>query len=397
MKTKNLLLRLVVLSIALIFSNCSEDGILMNDLNSELSEKGGKKVVTTGEDSETAGNNLSFPVIWSDGIAKELRGSEGDVSLTGTWWGVWGDDPVDPQAPLYSCGPYLGDVQPCLETAYKAYIQKDVLNQWQASNWVPEEPVNVSSIDWGDNLESIDWNLKSQVRVETVLYKDLDEQVTQYAMRHCFSWGEDEVHGLQTDLEGNIIYGDGNIATVYTPNARLTIQKLEVDDIEGIGAKLKWREKDGWTESDDFIGQNIINDTPLFNMVINDASDGPGFYNAEVNVKGKVIFGYTWNVRNDNEKEGYYRITFSFDETGGPTLNTFFDQFTEILLAEEEGEITTSSNDSGESGEANRGGDAKIDVNNNLTYMDILITPKTTGSGGGGNGGGGSGSGGGNH
>ena len=26
-------------------------------------------------------------------------------------------------------------------------------------------------------------------------------------------------------------------------------------------------------------------------------SDGPGGYSAEVNVKGKVIFGYTWNVR----------------------------------------------------------------------------------------------------
>ena len=42
MKTTKLLLRLVVLSIIFIFSSCSDDGILMNDLNSEISEKGGK-------------------------------------------------------------------------------------------------------------------------------------------------------------------------------------------------------------------------------------------------------------------------------------------------------------------------------------------------------------------
>jgi hypothetical protein len=396
MKAKKLF-RLVIFSFALIFWNCSEDGILTNELYSDLSEKGGKKVITSGDDTETVGNNLSFPVIWSDGIAKDLRGTEGEVSLTGTWWGVWSIDPIDPQAPLYSCGPYLGDVVPCAETEFKAYIQKDALNQWQASNWIADEPVYVNSIDWGDNLESIDWNLKSQVRVETVLYKNLDNPVTEYAMRHCDSWGEDEVHGLQTDMDNvpvKELEGQGMRATVYTPNARLTIQKLEVDNLDNISEKVKWRARDGWTEADDYVGSDVVNDTPLFNMVINDASDGPGFYNAEVNVKGKVIFGFTWNVRQLNDKEGYYRITFSFDpETN---LNTFFDKDTEILLPiEEVAAIAIAAKE--DDGEDARGGEAIIDVQNNLTYMDILITPKTTGGGGGGNSGGGNGSGGGNH
>ena len=59
--------------------------------------------------------------------------------------------------------------------------------------------------------------------------------------------------------------------------------------------------------------------------------------------------------------------------------------------AVEEEEVTIAAED------GDKGGDGKMDPTNNLTYMDILIVGKTTGSGGGGGvgGGGGSGSGGG--
>jgi len=125
-------------------------------------------------------------------------------------------------------------------------------------------------------------------------------------------------------------------------------------------------------------------------MVINDAGDGPGFYNAEVNVKGKVIYGYTWNVRKDNEDAGYYRITFSFDNE--TNLNTFFvDGITDILLPIEEPEEIIALSE--EDGETSKGGFAIIDYDNNLTYMDILIIGKTTGNGGGNGGGSGSGGG----
>ena len=55
-----------------------------------------------------------------------------------------------------------------------------------------------------------------------------------------------------------------------------------------------------------------------------------------------------------------------------------------------------NSDDDGDSGEGTRGGDAEIDFDNNLTYMDILLIGKTTGNGGGGGIGGGGGTGGGN-
>lgn len=395
----------------LVFTQCTKDEIIVDGLtSSEFDAKGGKDITTSEE--ETTGNNLSFPVIWSDGVAKTMNGTIGEYSLLGEFYGVWGVDPIDPNADLFSCGPFYSG-NPCNESEFRAYSQKDAKNVWQAFNGTPdaftgkEGILNVDLIDWGDNLESIDWNLKSQVRTEVVLYENLNEKVEEIAMRHSYSWGEDEVHGAKTALtpvDGKYlpIKGDGMQATVYTPNARLTIQKLFVEDLEELNGKLKWNKQIGWSEINS--NDNLINDVPLFGMSVNEASDGPGFYNAEINVKGKVIFGYTWNVRKLNEDAGYYRITFSFDETGGPNLNTAFDNLTEILLPieeeeDEDHELIASKDDEGDSGEGSRGGIGIIDVQNNLTYMDVLIIKKTSGSGGGGGGGGhsggGSGSGGG--
>ena len=392
MKLEKFILGLGTLAFLFVFTECETNDVEVGDLYSDLSAKGGKNITTTSEE-ETVGNNLSFPVIWSDGATKELRGDQNvDPVINGTWFGVWGEDPIDPQAPLFSCGPFSGDDLTCEDAEYKAFIQKDENNVWQAANWIPDGETTVNFIDWGDNLESIDWNLKSQVRTEVVLYKILDEPVTQYAMRHCYSWGEDEVHGLQTDLENNVITGPGDQATVFTSNARLTIQKLSINSLEELhddegNSKLQWRKNIGWTEIDE--GDELVIDNALFNMAVHEGSDGPGFYNAEVNVKGKVIFGYTWNVRQLNEDDGYYRITFSFDDDSGIPLRTDFKtNETSILLPEEE-DLEEKTTDEGSSGEAARGGEAKIDFVNNLTYMDILITPKTTGSGGGGGQGGG--------
>jgi len=408
MKLGKLFLSIGMISAALFLTQCTKDEIISDGVNfssTELDAKGGKNVTS----EETAGNNLSFPVIWSDGETKVLRGTMGTVTLAGTWWGVWGEDPIDPQAPLYSCGPYIGDVVPCIESEYKAYIQKDLNNEWQATNWIPTAPIKVDGVDWGDNLESIDWSLKSQVRTEIVLYENTtsyngDGEVVEYAMRHADSWGEDEVHGLQTTLTNEIVYGPADIATVFTPNARLTIQKLNVRNLEDlyihnefgerIGQNLTWNKGKGWTENDN-IEDDLVNDNPLYNLAVYEASDGPGYFNAEVNVKGKIIYGYTWNMRKMNDGDGYYRVTFSFDDV--TNLNTFFDNNTEILLPIEEEETITSSedDDGGNSGEGTRGGVGVIDFQNNLTYMDILIVPKTTGSGGGS--GSGSGGGHGNH
>lgn len=406
MKLHKLLLMIVAISSLFVFTQCERDELLLGDISQDATDELLMRPADVGGD-EGYGNCLSFPVIWSDGdtesYKKVLRGDQTiDPVLNGDWYYVWGEDPYDPQQPLYSDGPYANDATPPLPEGvdeselYKAFIQKDENNVWQAWNEFPGDETVVDYIDWGDNLESIDWSLKSQVRTEVVLYKVLDAPVTQYAMRHCDSWGIDEVHGLQTELNGDVVLGPGDVATVYSPNARLTIQKFSEVDTIGALNSLKWdAEQKVWTNS----GKDIINEEALFNMAVWQAADGPGYYNAEVNVKGKVIYGYTWNLRKMNEGEGFYRITFSFDEDSGLDLFTAFDEETYVYVVEEEEEITTLDEDDNGSGEGDRGGQGKMDHENNLTYMDILITEKTRGGGrdGVGNGGNsGSGVGGGN-
>jgi hypothetical protein len=393
-------------SLMLLFMQCDEEIYLPDQ---DAAAKSSKAVKAPS--GETAGNNLSYPVLWADDVEKPLPGTMGEYSLTGEWWYVWGEDPYDPQQPLYSCEPDPDNPDVCVggdlpgdgtSVVYKAYVQKDVNNTWQAFNATPIGRVDIDLIDWGDDLESVDFSINSMVRAEVVLFEYLDDEVyvdktlpqyPQYPMRHVFGWGSNEVHGFQTDgvdSEGKPIpYYDAVIppaeedylATVYSHNARFTIQKLNVDNLDNLG-ELTWIPGAGWTGND-------IN-PPFFNMAVYQAGDGPGYYNAEINVKGKVIYGYTWKVRTLNEGEGYYRLTFSFDEDGpgAATLNTFIDEDTKFV----EDLVPTTLTE----GEEERGGTPKTVIvdGKGITYMDILITPKTKGGGGnnGKDGGGGNGS-----
>ena len=475
---------------------------------------------------ETAGNNLSFPVIWAEGVSKALPGWEGMNPLTqGEWWYQWGTNGTDPDIFPASCRPddeaelllvdrfycddglagkltianvkdcpidpdgpdsfgfeycddqitgdlsgikidcplgYDPDGRPLVEVSYycddgaegtvdrsleagtpaadnpqllvKAYIQKDPLNVWQAgsADW-RETPVEVDWIDWGDNLESVDWYTRSQVRTEVVLFQDLDDPMTEYQMRHVDGWGIDEVHGMAVSLSGDSpIEGPGDQATVYSPCARLTIQKLLVPRDDLRLADLIWAPGEGWSEpplfdkaieyyEDDVVRYDegvwvATNDIPansvppddndnweykypakdlvnphIFNLPVWGAGDGPGYYNAEINVKGRIIYGYTWNVRNLNDAivnggtaAGDYRITFSFDAfCGTTTLNTYFiEGVTEILVPLEE-ELTAAA--LAEESESTEGGAIpELDYANNLTYIDVRILERSGGGGGGG-------------
>lgn len=374
MKNSKFLLRLgLLLASVFIFTECEDAFMKEAAALKGPGSGGGGGGGGGGVPTESVGSNLSFPVIWSEGIEKTLRtppaGTVDGVKLGGAFWFVWGEDPIDPQAPIFSCNPLIAGMT-CYGTAtdvYKAYLQKDANNYWEASNEPATGPMNVDLIDWGDNLESIDWSIVSKVRTEVVLYENLTTPVLQYAMRHVSGWGTDEMHGLQTTMNGDIVYGPGTQATVYSPHARFTIQKLTTTT----SPNLTW----------DPVVHAWVGDisTPIFNKAVWEAGDGPGYYNAEVNIKGKVIYGYTWDVKKANSGAGTYRLTFSFDENGsglGSALNTFFDSSTAILVPdeEEEGEVTIAATSVIEPRVA------KVDPDNNLTYIDVIIK---TGKGGG--------------
>ena len=272
---------------------------------------------------ESIGNNLSLPVIWAEGKTKELRGTFG--------------------TPVYD-GAYT-DVEGVIW-----YHQRDEFNTWQAENIIPVAPVDVTFIDWGDNLEAHPWTVRSLVRVETVLYQDISATpMWAFEMLYLEGEGIDEMWGT------NGIEYLSDEATVYSGVARLTIQKLSGDP------DLTWDPAQGqWT------GAGV--EGTFYNSAIWEAEGvtGPSLssiYSGEINIPGKVIYGYNWNVKKMNNGPGIYRLTFSLDDAASGTgctitCNTFFtENITQILL---------SDNVSG-------GGVAEIDYANNLTYIDILI------------------------
>lgn len=433
---KKIIPSIFLICICLLFSQCEKEELLIDDSGVESLTKAHNQN-SHMKKPEGAGNCLSFPVIWAEGKVKTLPGDAGMAPLLdGEWWYAWGTNGSDPDITPASCPPdpdndaYCDDGvsgtydetlipgQPPASNPMplaKAYLQKDINNRWQAGSWPdaetnPTQPVNVDLIDWGDNLESVDWYTRSQVRTEVVLFEvnevgDPEENewpMLEYEMRHTDGWGINEVHGLAANVDTDeALLGDGTRATVYSPCARFMIQKLSVEREEIEDGDLTWVPKVGWTETIPVPeGDDLINE-PIFNMAVHEAQDGPGYYNAEINVKGKIIYGYTWNVRRLNEGAGDYRLTFSFDDdvTGIP-LNTFFvEGVTEIIMPLEE-ELLAAAAEEGES--PGGGAEGVLDFEHNLTYMDIRILERSGGGGGGGGkpsggGGGGGGHGGGGH
>jgi hypothetical protein len=301
-----------------------------------------------GGEEETAGNNLSFPVIWSEGFAKTLRGTYG--------------------APVFFSGDCSLPDSPCMIVdGVTHYYQQAEENEWQAGtlNAIDQGfgPVEINWVDWGDNLEAVDWSINSIVRVETVLYKDLLTTMVGYQMAHLYGQGPEEMWGTNT------FQYDSPQATIFSKCARLTIQKL-----------TKLREDPTLTLYWDPILGEWIGDVQdaLYKSGVWQAADGPGYYTGEVNVPGKVIYGYNWKVRRLNDGAGDYRISFSLDNLTGSAdhcdlpLNTFITANTQIVPSDEE-EVVEA--------EPTVGGTAVIDAINGLTYIDVRITPKAGGKG----------------
>lgn len=270
-------------------------------------------------------NNLSFPVIWSEGVKLTLAGTmlnpimtvPYDVTLDGT---ITETDMLD-------CGGTL---------AY-AYAQKIVGNTWQAENAIASAPVVVNEIDWGDSLESVDMKVGRPIRVELTLYKLLITPMTGYSMAMLANPSSpDEVQGACATTnpgtnETALTYPSSE-ATVYSPNGKLVIQKIT-------GSNLVWSGS-SWTGDAG---------TP-----INVSFAG------ELNVGGKVIYGLSSGGWKPTEA-GEYRITFYLPAD----KNTFFDASTIIRVVAETEAVITEGGDVG--------GEAYVDYEHNLTYIDITV------------------------
>lgn len=309
------------------------------------------------EEPTTPGNNLSFPVLWSeDGYLVAPPGEQGVVSAS-------------------------GEISPCSDTSGvegEAAVQKDEGNSWQADN-VLQAGNFVTEVDWGDNLEAKDWRVDQMVRIETALYAALEgDTMTGYQMCHVDGQGQTEVWGALVEggmggsgaeiqaVDPSLVEYESEEALVYTAGARLTIQRI-ADDASPTWDPVEHR----------WVGSGVAD--PVFNGAVHEkTSDGPGSYGAEINVSGKVVFGFIWDTA--GLYNGEYRLTFSLDgadsATGFPGSGTSLQNAAirvpvEESLASLVGTTTADVDMRAGRPEAN---EAVVAGDLNLTYIDVGLT-----------------------
>jgi hypothetical protein len=241
----------------------------------------------TSEPTEEAGNNLSFPVIAVDGFAiTPFVTPSFTVAYTGLYPGLTAEE----IAALVGAGPW--------------YAQKTEGNEWQADFDDQSTAVDVTYIDWGDNIESVYPKVRTPFRLEVTLYKDLGEgnEMTAYTMAVL------EYPSSSTELQGtnNITY-DNQYATVISTQPKLVIQYLEGVPAD---AELTWDTSGYWVYEIVDEGEDPVTITP--NII-------PVSFAPELNVGGKYIFGASeggWKPT----LTGYYRITFYVPSGSGVSL-----------------------------------------------------------------------------
>lgn len=335
--TKAILLTITMIALAAV-CGCSDDGPF-----------GPAPQADQAKAEDVTGNNLSFPVLWAEGVGVPLRGTFGAEMFAG---------------------------QSTVVDGVELFHQHDPLNEWQAASLdASAAPLELDWVDWGDNLESRPWPDKSKIRVEVVLFQDLATPLLGYEMGWISGLGIDEMWGTST-----LTY-DAPQATVYSHCARLTIQKLTVAPETAV---VTWDPALGRWVGD--VGDPFYN-----SAVFMEGSSPTEKYSAEINVKGRIIYGMLWDTRTHGDGAGVYRVTFSLDGLNAPVpVNAFFTAATQVMIPEEEEESADKAEPTGAT--------AVIDAANNLTWLDVTLVagsgggrnrPSDAGGGNGGSGGGG--------
>lgn len=243
-----------------------------------------------GEDTGP-GNNLSNPVYFAEAV-----GITGVPIASLTDYANTGLRPLTtevlPYADLLTVGvPFFfsGNVA----DAAGCFMQKTA-NSWQPE-WALGTPGvdRAARIDWGDNLGSVQWTTNSVIRVEHTLFDDATI-LTGYVMDPSCTLNPQSPDEMQGTKGATAQFA----ATIYSVVARLTIQKV------------------------DTAGGEPIPGTVAFDGAVSEgfAADGPGFYGAEINVGGKLIYGYNLNMKRVDlgstvAKDGWWRIAFQLEAT----------------------------------------------------------------------------------
>lgn len=309
-----------------------------------------------GGETTELGNNLSFPVIWSDGenVSLPLPGVAGAPEL-----------PAEAAKEFEVENPETEEPE-----TIPVWPQATEGVTWQAGSEVALAPVGIEQIDWGDNIEAKSLSLGKPIRVETTLFAKPTEPLEAFEM---VSEGERQNETFYTTGKTSL----SDEATVYSGCARLTIQRLLISREDPYTSQLSWDPTTG-----EWVGKELIAPA-LFNGGVWEEAGGGTGYSAEINASGKVLYGYNW--RTSGLAAGDYRITFSLDPNCPvATLNTYITEATSVLFSEEgetaavaplaggPGSGSGSGGHSGSGGVAG-GGVPQVYPAGNLSYVDVEL------------------------
>lgn len=247
------------------------------------------------------GSNLSVPLIFAEGYGLgglPVTDTSGNKLYAST--GLRNSD--NPPNPFWSSA--FSDIYVMNGTSY--YMQKTASTwqaEWRSGSGTPQSAV----IDWSDNITGHGWNTKSMIHVENVLYQaPVDEGgnpadlMNSFVMTHLFGARYSEKFGT---TGARLLT---NYRTVFTPNARLIIEKITGP---GLG------------RDPIFNGGRPVLDKAVYQGI---GAEGPGWYRPEVNGSGKLVYGYNFQLKKlagtDAEKAGWWRLTFQIDPVATYTV-----------------------------------------------------------------------------
>jgi len=242
-----------------------------------------------GSGDEGFGNNLSYPLLFADGYGITGMPIDGTVDPWLDFATGLRPTATDIVVPF----PYF-DPTTAYDLNGTLYYEQKSANTWQAAWFDGSSATQDVIVDWGDNLTSVSFTTNSVIRVETTLYQDATivpptDVLTGYQMALLYGAGITEMQG--TDAVTYV----ADTRHVYAVNGRLTIEKLV-----GPGGAVD-PTVDGF-------------DAATYERY---GLDGPGGFGAEINVGGKLVYGYVWMLSQweipEPDKLGWWRITFSLD------------------------------------------------------------------------------------
>ena len=394
---------------------------------------------------EGAGNNLSLPAILTDTV----------VSVSHFWnppaepflgthysYGCDQEEEVDQfKYPNTSCVDDISNptdyytIEECTDAIQpspcqglpvsRIFWQKVIENSWSADSDGTDAPADVAYVDWGDALEAVSWTERSTIRVETQPYSSLisgfDPQVTSCGnaagaagldpevvcrvglqMWHVSGQGTTEQWGVRAgDVDGDgaatdVSYNyDSPFQIVNTATARLSLTKLVPeaatcpDPGAGEPGDLPPEGPFAWTGSE-WGGTCTWSDIP---------------YAVELSVGGKYVYGYNLDMKPVNTedvcgtgwlKTGFWRLTFYTTDDAVQFTDADIPKSAPPAVPAEVRDLDAFVYNNANSTYTPSLGELYIpvvDVENNLTYLDICIVAKEQGGGGGSGGGGGTGGG----